>query len=274
MPVLRFVLRLPALLAMLGACGAPSPADRPPDEGTADSAAAPVEVPLLPSFRTLEFAAPVYRTDRERGVGIAFPRGYMGERAPQPETLTVHTRPDATAAAVARLIRSDMGVYALEVRTDVGESGALEHGYEDIGLPLLEEPSGPAPEWLHVHYALAPDGTPLDGWLRNDTSSVATLLWRDQLPESPLFFLEPDSIGFHGSPEGPPVRLELTRSDGGERFDYIMYALETRAAWMRVEVVTPSNYCFDPPAPRRDTLWIRYLDPRGRPRVWYYTRGC
>ena len=43
---------------------------------------------------------------------------------------------------------------------------------------------------------------------------------------------------------------------------------------MEVEVVTPSDYCFDPPTPTRDTAWIRHLDEAGRPRVWYHTRGC
>jgi hypothetical protein len=123
-------------------------------------------------------------------------------------------------------------------------------------------------------YALAPDSTPLAGWVRNDTTQVSHFLWSDRLSESPLFFLDPDSIAFHASPEGPTVALELVPADDLDRFDYIMHALETRGAWMKAEVVSPSDYCFDPPAPRRDTVWIRYLDGGGRPRVWYFTRGC
>lgn len=43
---------------------------------------------------------------------------------------------------------------------------------------------------------------------------------------------------------------------------------------MRVRPVAPSDYCDDPEQPRTAELWVRYLDHTGRPRVWYYTRGC
>jgi hypothetical protein len=108
----------------------------------------------------------------------------------------------------------------------------------------------------------------------NDPGRVEVLLWSERLPELPLFFLDPDSIRFHDSPEGPRVGVQLTSADGPERFDYIMHPLETRGPWMRVEVVTPKDYCFDPPAPLRDTVWVRYLDNGAEPRLWYYTRGC
>ena len=263
-----------ALVLLTAACGDSGPDDSapPPDSQAAPSGS--TELPLEQDFRRLEFVAPAYRVHRERGVGVAHLRldetGLL-----RVDTISVLTRPEEGAPTAARLIRSDMGVYALEVRTPVSEGGGLEYGYEDIGLPLLEGPAATqASAWLHVLFALSPDSTPLAGWVRNDTSRVSYFSWSDRLPESPLFFLDADSIAFHGSPDGPRVAVELVHDDGTARFDYIMHSLETRGPWMRAEVVSPSDYCFDPPAPRRDTLWIRYLDPGGRPRVWYYTRGC
>jgi hypothetical protein len=39
--------------------------------------------------------------------------------------------------------------------------------------------------------------------------------------------------------------------------------------------VTPSDACGEEPGAVRDTVaWVRTVDDRGRPRVWYYTRGC
>jgi hypothetical protein len=256
------------------ACGDAAREETPPTEAPRDTtpALAP-EPPLEQSFRGLEFVVPAYRANRERGLGIVFQR--TDESPPREDTALVHTHPEESAAVVARLIRSATAVYALEVRTPVAEGGALEFGYEDIGLPLMEAPTDPpAPQWLHVLYALAPDSTRLSGWVRNDTTRLSHSLWSDRLPESPLFFLDADSIAFHDSVDGPRVQMELMPDDGTQRFDYIMHALETRGAWMRAEVVSPSDYCFDPSSPRRDTVWIRYLDARSRPRVWYYTRGC
>jgi hypothetical protein len=94
------------------------------------------------------------------------------------------------------------------------------------------------------------------------------------LVDSPLFFIDPDSIGFHAEPGGGRVSLTLAPHVSPQRFDYILYPLDTVGPWMRVEVVSPSNYCFDPEAPARDTVWIRHLDAAARPRVWYHTRGC
>jgi hypothetical protein len=193
----------------------------------------------------------------------------------------VHTRPEADAPAAARLIREPTGVYALEVRGQVEEGGALEHGYEDMGLPLLETPplpaqapASPPPGWLRVHYGLASDGRPLEGWVRDDPARVSRFLWSERLPESPLFFLHSDSIRFFAAPAGESVAVALELGPGDPRFDYILYPLVTRGPWMQVVVATPSTYCFDPPTPQHDTVWIRYLNDAGRPRVWYYTRGC
>jgi hypothetical protein len=267
-------LRILLLLVAGSACGDAEQRDGVPPQAPEDTApAAAPDPPLEEAFRRLEFAAPAYRTHRERGVGVVFQR--TDEGAPRDDTLVVHTRPDGSAPAVARLIHSAMAMYALEVRTPVSEGGALEYGYEDVGLPLLEPPSGaPASGWLRVHYALAPDSAPLAGWVRSDATRLSHFLWSDRLPESPLFFLDADSIAFHASPGGPRVQVELVPEAGSQRFDYIMHALEAREGWMRAEVVSPSDYCFDPPSPRRDTVWIRYLNDRSRPRVWYYTRGC
>jgi hypothetical protein len=151
----------------------------------------------------------------------------------------------------------------------------LEFGYEEMGLPVLEIRSGAQRmEWLRVHYGLAADGEPRTGWVPFPQPRLEFLSWAERLPELPLFFLDPDSIRFHGAMEGPDEPISLVRGGGSQRFDYILYPLETRGQWMRVEVVTPSDYCVDPSAPRRDTTWIRHLKQDGRPRVWYNTRGC
>jgi len=247
-----------ALLIALAGCGGG-------DRGSVGSAA---EVPLY-RLSTLVALDPGLR---ERGVGVAFSLEAASLVA---DTLLVREAPQDDAPVLARLIRSFGSDYVLDAASPAAQGGGIEFGYEAVGLPLLEvAPGRDAPEWLHVHYATGPRGDPLTGWVRFEPDHVDVLFWSDRLRQVPLFFAYEDSIAFHSAPDGPAVTLRLAPLEGTELFDYIMYPLEVDGPWMRVEVVTPSNYCFDPVAPRRDTAWVRYLDEGERPRVWYYTRGC
>jgi hypothetical protein len=214
-----------------------------------------------------------YRQERGAGVvfaGDAFLGGPSGS-----DTVTVLAAPDEPTVRARFILDRDSlsWGYRLEAREPAAEGAALEYGYEEWGLPVLPRGPGNAPGWVEVRYATGLGGEPLTGWVRL-AAPLEMLSWSERLAESPLFLLEPDSIGFHPSPDDPAALLELAPDDSREGFDYILHPLESRGSWMRVEVVTPSDYCFDPPAPRRDTMWIRHLDPTGRPRVWYYTRGC
>jgi hypothetical protein len=72
-----------------------------------------------------------------------------------------------------------------------------------------------------------------------------------------------------------PDSATPARGPAGDADAYAMHPVEARGPWLRVRVVTPSDNCEPDPAPRRTReLWIRYLDARGRPNVWYYARGC
>jgi hypothetical protein len=73
----------------------------------------------------------------------------------------------------------------------------------------------------------------------------------------------------------PDSGMSVDRPRGGDD-EYAMHPEEVRGSWMRVRLVVPSDNCVDPDSVPRQTrrAWIRYLDDRGRPNVWYYTRGC
>ena len=147
----------------------------------------------------------------------------------------------------------------------IAHPGALDYGYEQVGLPVLQARGD---GWSRVYLGETADGTELSGWVRIRPGVLALTLWEDLLPHQPLFFAVPDdSIHFYALREG--AEKSFSRADS-----YIMWPLETAGDWMRVRAITPSNYCFDSPAAREDTLWIRWRDPSGEPRVWFYTRGC
>jgi hypothetical protein len=216
---------------------------------------------------------PSYTPMRERGIGIVHfdPGPRLAGRAA--DTIRV-TGSAEGGGVVARLIVDSMAVYRFEAAPGVLDApGALEFGYEEVGLPLLEDPG--AGRW-RVHLGTR-DGEPVSGWVAMQPGRTRTL-WEELLPTMPLFFVvPPDSIRFHASQDGPAVPFTLaprTSGDPGDPGDYILWPIETTGDWMRVRAVTPSDYCFDPPAPREDTLWIRWREGSGNPRVWFFTRGC
>jgi hypothetical protein len=61
-----------------------------------------------------------------------------------------------------------------------------------------------------------------------------------------------------------------------------MYRKRIEGRWMLVELETPSTYCTSEEEvmetfgvkPRRQLVWIRFLDDRERPMIFYNTRGC
>jgi hypothetical protein len=174
------------------------------------------------------------------------------------------------AQPIARLHLDDSGIYRFEAaRGALARPGALEFGYEEVGLPLLERR---ADGWLRVMLGEDDAGSVVSGWIAGK-EGVGITLWEERFADTPLFFALPSdsTLRFHASPDGPVESFPLP---AGEPGDYVLWPLETRGDWMRVRAVTPSDYCFEPRAPRVDTLWIRWREAGGEPRVWYFTRGC
>jgi hypothetical protein len=208
---------------------------------------------------------PSWTPMRERGIGIVHfdPGPQLAGRAA--DTIRV-TGAAPGEGVIARLIVDSMSVYRFEAAPAVLDApGALEFGYEEIGLPLLED----AEQGRWRVYLGTRGGAPVSGWVAAQSGRTRTR-WEELLPTLPLFFVVPrDSIRFHAAQDGPAVPFAMAAPD-----DYILWPVETSGDWMRVRAVTPSDYCFDPPSPREDTLWIRWRAESGNPRVWFFTRGC
>ena len=214
----------------------------------------------------------------DRGTGIVHLARFPGIETGghRADTIPVHAEPRGDSAVIARFIlRTDSMTWGFDLESAPPvESNLLEYGYEELGLPADSAPR--ADGWVRVVHGFGADSTPRTGWVRLVADDVAYQAWSDILPENVLFFLSDADIRFRDAPDGRTVALPLHAEGSGadRRLDYILHPLEARGDWLRVRAVTPSDYCFDPPSPRDTTVWIRYLDERGRPRVWYHTRGC
>jgi len=222
---------------------------------------------------------PVARSGaRDRGIGIlAFDRRLpAGSGGAGGDTLLIY-RDTAGRRIIARFIyRGDASSWSWTVESEPPvESASMEFAYEVEGLPVdrLSEDR----RWALAILGIGPDGEPREGWVQVAPGTSTFTQWTSVLRDRPLFFDDGIEPEFFGSPRGTPVDFPLDTGGGvPTRADYIMHPLQVQGDWMQVRVATPSDYCASPTDPevRQTMVWIRHLDDRGRPRVWYYTRGC
>lgn len=208
---------------------------------------------------------------RELGIGVVYfaadvePVAASGASA---DTIRV-VADTATAAPVALLVRTsdDMSwAYATFARDD-GRPTWVEFGYEIAGVPI--ERVAPGGRWAEVVYAVAPTGAARLGWVRLDSAHVRTTRWEEELKGRSIFFRDSVPGGFHETPGGAALALPWA----APRWEYAMIPDSLAGDWMRVRVERPPGICGDD-ATHAAHAWIRWRDARGRPLVWYPTRGC
>ncbi len=256
---------------LLGAC-------QPDAAPVADEAADTSRITLGTGDTPHRAAPPDPAEDELRDIGIGVL--HLGMRpdsvtAVREDTILVRNAPTDEAAVIARWIHSygDDGTW--EYRLETNEAGLLrndiEWSYEANGLPVDTVAANGA--WARVLHAVDVSGDPRLGWVRmRERTRIEQ--WTHVLTQQNVYFRRPDSLAFHASPGGDTVSLAISAGDTHDGLDYTMAPLQTSDGWMQVEVTTPSNYCADVADARSDTVWIRHIDERGRPRVWYYPRGC
>lgn len=263
------------LLCMTAAAGCAPETEPPPDAPPADTARVSLGRGATPYPASAADPASAEEV-RDIGVGVL----HFGARADsigaaREDTVAIRNAPSDQAAIVARWIHRYGAEGVWEYRLETAEEGLLrndiEWSYEENGLPV--DTIAANGSWARVVYAADGSGDTRLGWARL-SERMRLERWPDVLSQQNLFFRHPDSLAFFDAPDGAAVPLEITTGDTRDGLDYAIQPLRIVDEWMQVVVTTPSDYCVDPPDPQSDTTWIRFLDDRGRPRVWYYTRGC
>jgi hypothetical protein len=162
--------------------------------------------------------------------------------------------------------------YVVAARDSVTPN-AVEFGYEVAGLPI--DTVTPDGAWARALYGTDRAGRLLTAWVQLDSAIAHWLWWEEYLPaRGGLFLIEPGRATFVAGPGGPPLPPPLTpkyRED-----DHWLEVLGRQGPWLHARFTQPAALCGaeEPPGQVRETLWLRYLDLRGRPLVWYFTRGC
>jgi hypothetical protein len=223
-----------------------------------------------PVFRTVGWRHLFEPGPADAGIGIV---AFAWPNPPAaPDSLPLYRRPGERAPAGHFVFEPDGSggwTYAITWPESLS-TNLLEFGYELAGLPF---DSATADErWLRVIPGFDPSGSPRFAWVEPAAAadSLEIIRWDHHLSIQDLYFRAGVTPVFFDAPGGQPVAFPLPE----ERVEYILHPLERRGDWLLVRAVTPSDYCDAPESPRRAELWIRYLDPTGRPLAWYATRGC
>ena len=255
-------------IAMLVACAREPRASATVDSQVTVSPPAPIS-----AWRTVAWEPYAGVDPADLGVGIVFlTRAEDKGATTGVDTLVLRAEPRSDAAPVAALLFrvNDVGVtsYALAA-PDSLRPNLAEYGYEESGVPFDSTDS--SGQWVRGIAGFAADSSPRIGWIDSRQRGVGLVRWTEQLIDRPIFFARPDVAALFATADSTsPLPKPPTDSD-----KYDMKSVEVRGPWMRVQIATPSLNCEPDSAPQKiRTGWIRYLDPRGRPNVWYYTRGC
>jgi hypothetical protein len=213
----------------------------------------------------------------DRGTGLLHFRAPPGTRA---DTLVLREAPRPGAAVVARFVAVPEGPHGWRYELAAREplvGNVVEVDYEVAGVAFDSVAADGGARWARVIVG-ARDAAGRDlrrAWAALDSARVATVAWGEHVAAlHGVFAVDPARARFAATPGGAPVAPPFRR--GLDPADHWMEVQERRGDWLRVRFLQPAAACGDePPADQVDrTLWIRYLDARGRPLVWYYTRGC
>jgi len=221
----------------------------------------------------------VYSFSGGKGIGVVF----FSINGGKTDSTTIYKQPKETSNKLAtyRIIfaADEMGYqYSVTNPKYKAIAGQVEYGYEISGMPIdsIDETKS----WVQVTIVFQELNIISKGWIKVKNSNMDYLEWKNILPKRSVLFFDPfpKSIEFYDSMEGKLVHFNLEHyndySTGQRRYNYVLHPLEAKGVWMKVKVVTPSDFCDQPKAPRSKILWIKYLDEKGKPLIFYPTRGC
>jgi hypothetical protein len=248
------------------------------DRRGVDSSAAPspaaAPVVAAPRWHVVSWEPYAGVDPADLGVGVAYLTHAEDKGAPTgTDTLLLRSSPNDTSSAIGAMLFTvgTNGVTQYSIAAlDSLRPNLVEHGYEESGVPFDSvDASG---RWVRGILGFAPDSAARVGWIDTGRRGVGLIRWAQQLADRPIYFPRPEAAAFFAAPDST-TRVATPR--GGDD-GYAIHPIDARGPWLRVKVVTPSDNCAesDSVPHRTRTVWIRYLDDRGRPNVWYYARGC
>ena len=216
---------------------------------------------------------PPNRGHREYGMGIAT------TKSPYTVPLSFNERPFPASLKVA-YFHNDTLVFLKAMDTVRSFDRMVEIGYDEIGFPILGYSSDS--QWVKVSLDCHAVKNPPVGWLQRNTKDLTIRSWTDVLSKENVFhFINAERRSFYSRPSAEAlIRPKLYEQNS--RASYNMYRGQIKGRWMQVELETPSSFCRSDEEnlqefgvlPKKQTVWIQFLDARLRPLIFFSTRGC
>lgn len=233
-----------------------------------------MRLPCRGCLALVVMTAPLAGQDVDRGIGVVgVIDSIMDVRT---DTIPIVAAP-GDPAVVAHWIRVVDFVEGERHRLRRGEATAaapvLEYGYEVSGFVV--DSLDATGRWARVQIGDTSAPASRHGWIDLRHPRVDLLHWAAYLPElDGVYAVDPTRLVLHRAPNG--TRLPAPLVPRFDADDHWMEILERRGDWLRVRLTQPAMICGAEPVPNGVTVegWVRFLDGRGRPLVWYYTRGC
>ena len=260
---MRSLLLMAAAVGAFAACSSKEPKS---DSAAPDSTAADTG----PVWNALMWN-PQQRPTIDRGTGVIGFANRKDAPVPRIDTLIFRAEPNDSAAVVGYFM----------VRTDTSASAPWHWGVKapELDKPnLLEYEDGVAGvptdsatangRWVRGLLGTDKNVQMLTGWADARPRTLTKRQWATYLRRMPIFVLDTTTGASATTPEGTTHPLPPD--------DYQLHALtEARGRWLQVRVVSPPDRCTSDKSPRTTTTeWVEYLDARGRPKFWYYLKGC
>ena len=209
------------------------------------------------------------------GHGVVYVAQPHDTIAPYPRVDTIwfraapDTRSDIVGAAVTNIRAEGWPQFADVWAPEPLTGNWVEFEYEGSGIPFDSIDAGGS--WHRTILGFTRVGAPWIGWVALGDSMLQRVTWKEKLVDNAIYFRDFYTGAFHAEPDGPVVTTPMALADSG--FD--VTSVEARWPWLRVKVEHPGDMCNGAPENRRaDYYWVRALDDRGRPLVFFPTRGC
>ncbi len=139
----------------------------------------------------------------------------------------------------------------------------IEYAYDQYSIPVDTVLSS---HWIRLILGLDIEMKRIFGWVKSN--NLKLILWSEYLLDDKALYFEDNEFMIYDTILGKPTEYKLNK------LEYSIYPLERVGSWVKVDFRYPTDYCNDEVVPVIKIGWIKYLNSKSRPLLWFWTRGC
>ena len=110
-------------------------------------------------------------------------------------------------------------------------------------------------------------------FLNSNSYCFSFYSWVDLLVSKKLYIIDLEKSSFYSDTLNNPLNIQLSIDDHGA-FDYILEPITVVGSYFKVRIISPSNLCSEASIFKEFIGFVKILDERGLPNLWFFPRGC